>query len=395
MSKIILAYCNQPIFRVHDKYYTPHANFIDFLAYWTRKNSKSRLAVPVSIRSRIEHTWVELTLQRQKVIEVSSYNSHFGAIIFGFLNAIRFRKCIYDFEQQYSTGFSIVLPSPNAFSATLSCITGAKIASISLSVIRGNSLKTVSHMYANHKVKWLVVGLSKFFLKRLDTFQQRGAKALCFGDDLTESRRRYGPSLSITPLIESLPNPSNAVMKTALDRNKKLSMLYIGRLSHEKGLVELMDTLEQLVDAGYIFNMLIAGHGPLKEHIENRTTTAKLKPHVRFVGRLSPGVQVFKTMDEADVLLLPSKTEGVPRVIVESLSRGLIVITTAVGGIKPAFGSDVLYFNSHKVSDLTDTISQYLENPTLLNQYRSANSLALKRFTFEDNIERIEKSIHN
>ena len=54
---------------------------------------------------------------------------------------------------------------------------------------------------------------------------------------------------------------------------------------------------------------------------------------VKFVGSLPSGVAIFDWLDKVDIYLQPSLTEGLPRALVEAMSRGCPAIASNVGGI--------------------------------------------------------------
>ncbi|WP_026961040.1 glycosyltransferase family 4 protein [Alicyclobacillus herbarius] len=58
-----------------------------------------------------------------------------------------------------------------------------------------------------------------------------------------------------------------------------------------------------------------------------------LSDRVKFYGAFPPGEAVFRWLDDLDIYLQPSKTEGLPRALIEAMSRGLPAIGTNVGGI--------------------------------------------------------------
>jgi len=95
---------------------------------------------------------------------------------------------------------------------------------------------------------------------------------------------------------------------------------YIGRLSKEKRVDLAIDIAKELS-----VNLLIAGDGPLKNHLMKRKCDI-----VIFLGWQDP-VQFYKKID---CLILSSYIEGLPNVILEALASGLPIISTNVGGIK-------------------------------------------------------------
>lgn len=76
--------------------------------------------------------------------------------------------------------------------------------------------------------------------------------------------------------------------------------------------------------------LLLVGDGPLAEPFER--LLADLPGQTEWIKRL-PTPQVVEALDDAWALLLPSRSEGTPRVILEALGRGRAVIGGRVGGI--------------------------------------------------------------
>jgi len=58
-----------------------------------------------------------------------------------------------------------------------------------------------------------------------------------------------------------------------------------------------------------------------------------LSDQVKFLGKLPAGDPVRAQLDKADIFVLPSKTEGLPRALIEAMARGLPCIGSTVGGI--------------------------------------------------------------
>ena len=103
----------------------------------------------------------------------------------------------------------------------------------------------------------------------------------------------------------------------------ELTVALVGALSEEKR-PELAVAAVALIDG---VHLLVAGDGPLRTEIATRgITDAPGRVHV--LGALADPSPVY---DAADVLVLPSRTEGLPGVLIEAGLRGLPCVATDVG----------------------------------------------------------------
>lgn len=98
----------------------------------------------------------------------------------------------------------------------------------------------------------------------------------------------------------------------------------------------------------------MAGLGE-KEYLENVARECGVLDQVRFAGQLSHD-KVFEWMDNIDVYIQPSLLEGLPRSVVEAMSRGLPVLGTDAGGISELIGRNEL-FQKKSVSEIENQIT--------------------------------------
>ncbi|MCA1633280.1 MAG: glycosyltransferase family 4 protein [Acidobacteria bacterium] len=115
-------------------------------------------------------------------------------------------------------------------------------------------------------------------------------------------------------------------------------ILSVGRLSREKGHVDLAAALGELrrLNTGLDFRLIIVGEGPERESIERAGAAAGVSERIIFAGHSSE-VRAFYAL--ADVLALPSHSEGSPLVLLEAMAAGVPVVATRVGGV-PEIVSD-------------------------------------------------------
>jgi len=109
-------------------------------------------------------------------------------------------------------------------------------------------------------------------------------------------------------------------------------ILFVGRLVQSKGVRELLAAFEALVAKRKSVHMVLAGEGSLEAEIVAFLQRTGLRDRLRVVGPCPP-VQIAQWMNAADLVCLPSYSEGCPNTIIEALACGRPVVSTAVGGV--------------------------------------------------------------
>ncbi|MBK27040.1 MAG: hypothetical protein CME70_23755 [Halobacteriovorax sp.] len=112
-------------------------------------------------------------------------------------------------------------------------------------------------------------------------------------------------------------------------QNKELELVYVGRLSFEKGVHILIKALKKL-PVLIPFNLVIVGDGKERENLEEYTAELGIQDRVQFVGFQK---DVKKFLKKADALVIPSLREGLPMTLIEACCMGLPVVGSRVGGI--------------------------------------------------------------
>ncbi len=177
-------------------------------------------------------------------------------------------------------------------------------------------------------------------------------------------------------LLEHYGNPPGraVVSTTILDReilsvprrrpvDAPFRVLYVGYLRLAKGIDLLIDAFDQLLDQIPNAELVIAGpidvaEPGLAEFLEQRLAHLAHKGSVQRVGHLKFGPELFQQYADADVLALPSRSEGTPRVLIEARAFGCPVIGSRVGGIPTSIddGVDGLMVPSEDVGALRDAL---------------------------------------
>jgi teichuronic acid biosynthesis glycosyltransferase TuaC len=176
--------------------------------------------------------------------------------------------------------------------------------------------------------------------RRIRAVVSRADRMLAVSEDLCAIARSLGAPADRVRLLElgvddRIYRPADrGVARRSLGiADATRLVLFAGRFVPLKGLPRLVDSAAILHrrEPGR-WQLALAGNGSEERALQRQVEAAGLSDSVRFLGPLPPE-EVARWMNAADVLCLPSETEGRPNVVLEALSCGCPVVATPVGGI--------------------------------------------------------------
>jgi glycosyltransferase involved in cell wall biosynthesis len=118
-------------------------------------------------------------------------------------------------------------------------------------------------------------------------------------------------------------------------------LLFVGNLVPVKGPDILLDALALLKLTSLRFQCVLIGDGPQRAWLRARINSLGLNRRVRLVGQI-PLEQLPEWYRSADLVVLPSRSEGVPNVLRESIACGTPFIASRVGGVPEIASEDSL-----------------------------------------------------
>jgi glycosyltransferase involved in cell wall biosynthesis len=127
----------------------------------------------------------------------------------------------------------------------------------------------------------------------------------------------------------------NSPIKVDRRINKPIRLVFVGRLSPEKLCDQLIKACSILLKNGVSFRLDIIGDGPLREDLIFLTKELKLENFISINGFSS---DIICCMEKSDILILPSKSEGMSNVLLEAISVGLPIVCTDVGSASIQLG---------------------------------------------------------
>ena len=183
-------------------------------------------------------------------------------------------------------------------------------------------------------------------------------------------------------LILSYKNLGNSIPVFKKKPHKKMelncvNLLFVGRVEKRKGVFELIDACEKLAYQNFKFKLYIIGGGDSFEFLSKKIKEKKLTEYIFFTGQISSKIEINKFYEMSDIFILPSYTEGFPRVLFNAMEFGLPILTTMVGGI-PALMKDKYNCLEIEVGCSEDIFDKIINLSNDLNLY---NKLSTNSFT--------------
>ena len=186
-----------------------------------------------------------------------------------------------------------------------------------------------------HRVKFKNSLIRKLYGHLINWYEgsvlERSDSILVHGTDLYNRYKDLGSKIDyIVPMRERFQGQQ----KKKFENIK--NFVFVGRLIKSKGVDFLLEAVKEVITKNIPIHLDIVGSGPEDNSLKTYAETLGVFPHVRFCGHISDRKELTDIYANADVFVLPSLTEGFPRVIYESIENGLLIVSTDVGGI-PSF----------------------------------------------------------
>ncbi len=387
-KQVIFFYSNTPVVRYNNRYYAKTKNFIDFLSNLAKQDISYYLLIPCRVVSFLPKEGSVLIDLPENIIEVYYYKGHFMAIIYSFLNALRLlfsMKKMIDKRDR----LTIAGPGPNSFLFWISLFVPRSVDFAFF--IRGDTVMTLRSIYKNNFFYSVIITLVKIFIWRINKLiKQERAKIFLFGEELRYHYFVPGKSMHvITPLIDE--NIVRIARRPDIKEDHILNVLYLGRLSKEKNVISLIEAHELSHSKKVPFNLTIVGYGSMENVINDKIDNISSHEKIKYLGYIPYGDSLIDLLDRNDLLCLPSLTEGVPRVVIESFARGMPVLATKVGSLQNYFPKEIKYLDGYDKDSILRGIAWCNSNRAKLSYMGKLGKNRLQRFLIKENVTKVDK----
>lgn len=185
----------------------------------------------------------------------------------------------------------------------------------------------------------------QYFTRKL---QQQCARA-CTVSYVTGNslQKRYPPQAGAFNTsyssIQLLDSDFSAGPKTFNHRLDPMRLIFVGTLSQMyKAPDVLIESVAICRAQGLDIRLRIIGEGQFRRRLEAQSERLGIADKVVFLGRLPAGAAIRHELDQADLFVLPSRGEGLPRAMIEAMARGLPCVGTTASGIPELLHADDL-----------------------------------------------------
>jgi glycosyltransferase involved in cell wall biosynthesis len=238
----------------------------------------------------------------------------------------------------------------------------------------------------------LLYALQDRLVTRVGRWMTSGA-LLCNGRELA---RAYA-SPRTTAVVSSTIRESEFFHRADTCTGPTARILFVGFIRPEKGIEYLLEAVSQL-EMNIPWELEIVGHREFPNYAKKLDEIAdvrRIRNRIRWLGYLPNGERLWDRMRAADLLVLPTLSEGTPHVLVEARANGLPCISTTVGGVPSVVtdGYDALLVPPKDASALARAIERIIGDAELRRNLIRNGLVAARQQTLEGFICRVLRAL--
>ncbi len=224
------------------------------------------------------------------------------------------------------------------------------------------------------------------FVKRIN---KRADYVFSYGGKISSIISNLG--VEKNKIIELTSAIDSSWLVTKIENNiQPLKFLFVGRYERRKGVKEINNAILKLSKNSNQLEFHFVGYIPEEYKIKNKNIKTI------YHGIVSNETVKKRIYDSCDVLICPSYSEGMPNVILEAMSRGLLIIASDVGAVKLMVSSNNGVLLEHCDSLLIkEAIKKIisLDEESLINMKKNSLIKVEKDFLWFDIIKKTIKKI--
>lgn len=199
--------------------------------------------------------------------------------------------------------------------------------------------------------------LEKELAERLDRVDRVAVPSKFIREHL---RVRCGLKDTKTLLMRGAYDPELFHTRGRTESDGPLRVCYVGRLEPDKGPDRFVEAVKLALEQGCSIQATVLGDGRMRSELEQSCHGAP----IRFEGSVSSRV-VAETLRSSDVILVPSRTEGLGLQTIEALACGVPVVAARVGGLQELVSESGAGFLVESTEEMADSLVRLSEDEDL------------------------------
>jgi len=206
--------------------------------------------------------------------------------------------------------------------------------------------------YGRHSLRGMVYGtIERYLMRRTELFLFESAFA----------RNAYQAMVGAPRgIVRVVPNGISTAEMAPVEPNADAAdIVSVNEFRHIKGTDVLIDAVAELHRAGRRVSLAMAGDGEEADALRAQVARLGLNDSIRFLGH-TPARQAFAFGRQ---LVVPSRADSLPYVVIEAGGAGIPMIASGVGGIPEIFGPDAELVPPENPARLAQAIAAALDNP--------------------------------
>lgn len=253
---------------------------------------------------------------------------------------------------------------------------------VRISSVRGNLKENYFYTYG-----WKGKLLAWFHHRFLRSFNRVLALSNTL-KELLENSHHLKNVLLVGNFIDELALQKELIQSPAPDI-KETRLVFVGSLTRRKRPDLLIHTCIRLLNDGEIITVKLLGSGPMQSELETLISTSGYSDKIKLVGHKS---NPYPDIQNADVFILPSESEGIPRAALEAMFFGVSCILRNIDANFELIDNNQkngLLFGTDE--DLYPTLRQAIK----MKVKRSNQNLIPEKFRMTNNTNKVREIINN
>ncbi len=238
----------------------------------------------------------------------------------------------------------------------------------------------ILHIHNNSEI---VVMKNLWFLKVL---VQRADLIFCLTKKMGRELEAVIPS--VVEKIRYTSTGVNPVLFRELGKKRNNQLIAIGYLRWQKGYTYLLEAVSCIFNQYPDYSLVIIGDGPEKEAIIDRIEELGISDKVNLAGIVTRQ-RVMELLNESKIFVMPSLSEGLPKVLLEALSCGTPAVITTGCNADGIIQDRGLLVKTRDPQAFAGAISKIIDNKELWQRFSENARTIVEEFSWEKVAQRV------